>query len=292
MRFNGSKRLASQSGVRQAVKLQLAAGNFYGKTLKQYQVGGFSLSETRYIPGSTLPSHSHESHFFCFILSGTYREAYEHKTRSCRPAMIIYHPAGEQHAEYFDETAVQLFRIEVNHARLQDANCSELSLECRDFRGGLPIGLACKLYQEFREPDVVSHLAIEGLALELIATLVRQSRRSLTTSRQPSKWLQQAHALVKEHYLEQLTLGDIARTVAVHPVTLAREFRRYYQCTIGEMVRRERIEFACRELLEPGVTITEIGVAAGFYDQSHFTRTFKKVTGISPAQYRANYRSR
>ena len=77
------------------MNLQLAAGNFYGKTLKQYQVGGFSLSETRYTPGSTLPAHSHESHFFCFILSGTYREAYERKVRYCGPAMIVYHPAGE-----------------------------------------------------------------------------------------------------------------------------------------------------------------------------------------------------
>jgi len=273
------------------MNLQLAAGNFYGKTLKQYEVGGFSLSETRYTPGSTLPAHSHESHFFCFILSGTYREAYERKVRYCGPAMIVYHPAGEQHAEYFDETAVHLFRIEVNHERLRDTNCSELSLECRDFRGGSPIDLAYKLYQEFRDPDLVSHLAIEGLALELIATIARQARRSSPTSRAPAKWLQQAHALIKEHYLEPLTLGDIARAVAVHPVTLAREFRRHYQCTIGEMVRRERIEFARRELLRPGVAINDVAVAAGFYDQSHFARTFKKITGISPAQYRNSCRS-
>jgi AraC family transcriptional regulator len=146
------------------------------------------------------------------------------------------------------------------------------------------------LYQEFREPDVVSHLAIEGLALELIATVARQSRCSLGSSRQPAKWLEQAHEFIKEHCLDQLTLGEIARTVGVHPVTLAREFRRYYQCTIGELVRRERIEFACRELQQPGVTITDIAVAAGFYDQSHFARTFKKITGISPARYRDHHR--
>ena len=272
------------------MSLQLAAGNFYGQTLKQYQVGGFGLSETRYTPGSTLPSHSHESHCFCFILSGTYREAYERRVRSCRPAMIVYHPAGEQHAQYFDETVVQLFRVEVNQARLRDATCADLIPECRDFRGGLPISLAYRLYQEFREPDGVSHLAIEGLSLELIAALARQSNRSRKISREPAKWLRRADQFIKEHFLEHLTLGDIARTVAVHPVTLAREFRRYYQCTIGEMVRRERIEFACRELLQPGVTITDVAVAAGFYDQSHFARTFKKITGVSPAQYRAHHR--
>lgn len=272
------------------MNLQLAAGNFFGKTVKRYQVGGFSLSETRYAPGCTLPSHSHESHCFCFILSGTYREAYERKFRACRPAMIVYHPAGEQHAQYFDGSAVKLFRIEVNHARLRDTNRSELSLECRDFRSGLPVGLVYRLYQEFSEPDGVSHLAIEGLALELIATMARQSRRLVKKSREPAKWLRQAHELIKEHCLEHLTLGDIARSVAVHRVTLAREFRRYYQCTIGDMVRRERIGFAERELRKPEITVAKVALSAGFYDQSHFARTFKKLTGISPAQYRSNYR--
>ena len=35
---------------------QLAPGNFYGQTLRQHQAGGFSLSETRYLPGSELPA--------------------------------------------------------------------------------------------------------------------------------------------------------------------------------------------------------------------------------------------
>lgn len=272
------------------VNPRLAQGKFYGETLKQRHTGGFSLSETRYLPGSTLPRHSHESHFFCFILSGTYREAYERKVRSCQPSMIVYHPAGEQHAQYFDDTAVQLFRIEVNPTRLRNSSYTDLCLECRDFRGGLPIGLAHKLYQEFREPDAVSHLAIEGLGLELIAEIARDSHRRGTTSRQPPQWLSQAHELIKSRFLEHLTLGDIARTVGVHPVTLAREFRHHYDCTVGEVVRRERIGFACCELLKPDRSLAEIANAVGFYDQSHFAKTFKKITGITPAQYRVSYR--
>lgn len=272
-----------------AVNPRLVQGNFYGEMLRLHDAGGFSLSETRYRPGSTLPRHSHESHYICFVLSGTYNESYERKTRACQPAMVLYHPAGELHAQYFDKTAVDLFRVEVKPARLRDASHPDLCMEGRDFRGGLPVGLAHKLYLEFREPDAVSHLAIEGLGLELIAAIARDSRRE-NTSRQPQCWLSQAHDVVKSRFLEHLTLGDIARTVGVHPVTLAREFRQYYDCTIGEMVRRERIGFACRELLKPGESLAEIAISAGFYDQSHFARTFKRLTGITPAEYRVNYR--
>ena len=273
-----------------AVNPPLPPGNFYGETLRQHQAGGFSLSETHYLPGSTLPRHSHESHYFCFVLSGSYRESFERRVRSCEPLMIVYHPAGELHAQSFDKTAVDLFRIEVNPARLRYASHTDLSMDGRDFRGGLPVGLASKLYQEFREPDAVSHLAIEGLGLELIAALARNSQRREKRSRQPQRWLSQAHELIKSHFLEQLVLGNIARTVGVHPVTLAREFHRHYECTAGDMVRRERISFACRQLRNPEESIADIAISAGFYDQSHFAKTFKKLTGITPAEYRANYR--
>ena len=269
---------------------QLALGKFYGETLKQHQVGGFSLSETRYTPGSTLPSHSHESHYFGLVLSGTYKENYEQKVRSCRPSMIVYHPAGESHAQYFDNTAVRLFRVELDQARLRGLSHTELKLECPGSRSGLAIGLAHKLYKEFCEPDAVSCLAIEGLVLELIVVVARQSSSFRNISREPAQWLRQAHELIKSRFLENLTLGDIAGTVGVHPVTLAREFRHHYHCTVGEMVRRERIGFACRNLLKPEKSLADIALAAGFYDQSHFAKNFKKLTGITPAQYRVTYR--
>ena len=271
---------------RPAVDPRLSQGNFYGEMLKQHDAGGFSLSRTRYRPGSTLPRHSHESHYVCFVLSGTDKESYEQRTRSCQPSMVLYHPAGELHAQYFDKTAVDLFRVEVNPARLRYASHSDLSMDGRDFHGGLPVGLANKLYQEFREPDAVSHLAIEGLGLELIAALARDSERRKNTSPRPQRWLGQAHELVKSRYLEHLTLNEIASSVGVHPVTLAREFRRHYDCTVGELMRRERIGFACRELLKPEESIADVAVSAGFYDQSHFAKVFKRLTGITPGEYR------
>jgi AraC family transcriptional regulator len=259
--------------------------------LRQHDAGGFSLSQTRYRPGSTLPRHSHESHYVCFVLSGTYKESYERRTRSCQPAMVLYHPAGELHAQSFDMTVVDLFRIEVNPARLRYPSQVSLSIDGCDFRGGAPVGLAHKLYQEFQEPDAVSHLAIEGLGLELIATLARDSQARINTSRQTPRWLGQAHELVKSRYLEHLTLSDIAGSVGVHPVTLAREFRRHYDCTVGDLLRRERINFACRELLKPEESIAGVAVSAGFYDQSHFAKVFKRLIGMTPACYRDRFSS-
>lgn len=56
-------------------------------------------------------------------------------------------------------------------------------------------------------------------------------------------------------------------------------------------MRRLRIESTCRELATSEAPIVEIALAAGFCDQSHFTRTFKRLTGIAPSQYREALRA-
>jgi len=72
----------------------------------------------------------------------------------------------------------------------------------------------------------------------------------------------------------------------MQPPSLARAFRRRYGCTVGEYVRRLRIEFACRELAGSEKPLASIAQNAGFFDQSHFSKTFKLLTGQSPAAYR------
>jgi AraC family transcriptional regulator len=274
-----------------ATNTRLPPGNFFGETLRQYQANGFSFSETRYLPGSTLPTHSHETPYFCLVLKGSYRESYERKVRSCQPAMIIYHPAAELHAQSFDRSTVNLFRVEVSPARLQFPSHLDLTMAGRDFRDGLPVTLAQRLYQEFREPDAVSHLAIEGLGLELIAALARGIQKPRRASRQPPRWLRQAHELISSRYLEHLTLDEIAVAVGIHPVTLAREFRHFYGGTVGQLMRRERVGFACRQLLKSDEPLGSIAISAGFYDQSHFAKAFKRLVGMTPARYRSTFGS-
>ena len=268
-----------------AMNPHLPPGNFYGKTLRQHLVAGFSLSETRYPPGTKLPRHSHESSYFGFVLRGNYTENYGNTVRSCYPLMVAYHPAGELHEQYFNRTTVSLFRIELDYARLDLDQI--FKLDGCDFRAGLPVVLVGKLYKEFSEPDELSDVAITGLGLELIAEIARRNR-ARDSIKHPPLWLQQARDLVQSRFLEHLTLREIAIAVGVHPVTLAREFHRHYGYTVGEILRRERIEFAC-QLLKSEESLANIATAAGFYDQSHFAKAFKRLMGMTPTQYRTSF---
>jgi len=159
-----------------------------------------------------------------------------------------------------------------------------------DFHGGLLSQLARRLYGEFRAMDDFSPPVIEGLTLEILA---EASRRSVNPGGQtPPRWLEQARALIREQFCERLTLASVADSVSIHPVHLAREFQRYYRCTVGEYIRRQRIESACHKIVNSVVPLSEIALSVGFSDQSHFARRFKLLTDMTPSEYREAFRTR
>jgi AraC family transcriptional regulator len=71
-------------------------------------------------------------------------------------------------------------------------------------------------------------------------------------------------------------------------VYLASTFRDKYGHSILDYLRQLRVEYASRQLSDSNDSLAAIAQAAGFSDQSHFSRIFKRVTGVTPAVYRAS----
>jgi len=74
--------------------------------------------------------------------------------------------------------------------------------------------------------------------------------------------------------------------VEVHPAHLARAFRAHFRMSMGPYVRRLRLDWAAGELARSDLPLAAVALAAGFADQSHFTRTFKRYLGVTPNVYR------
>jgi AraC family transcriptional regulator len=144
--------------------------------------------------------------------------------------------------------------------------------------------LALNVFRQCTDADDLSLLSIEGLALELAAEFARSLSR-MTTGSSP-RWLRQAREMIDSYYMTPLTLNHVSGVVGVHPVHLAREFRRHFGRTVGGYIRQQRIDQACRELRKDGAQLAEIALSTGFSSQSHFTRAFKSVTGITPSSFR------
>jgi AraC family transcriptional regulator len=271
--------------------LRLPSGAFYGEIVRNRAVGGFILSESAYTPGLAIPAHSHEDPFLYFVLQGASTEIFGKRSRSAEPSTLVFHPAGETHTNHWHGAGGRCFHLEITPpawARLREH--SPILDNPAEFQGGLPAGVAVRLYREFHRDDDVSPLAMEGLALELLAEVAR--RPAAVVERTPPRWLRQARDLLHARFAGSPSLDEIAAAVGVHPAHLARVFRQQYGCTMGDYVRQLRVEFACRRLMATDAPLVEIALAAGFVDQSHFTKTFKRLLEMTPAEFRRDLRLR
>lgn len=271
--------------------MNLRQRRLFGDILKTFVGSELRLTETLCPPSLEAPRHSHELFQFCLIIEGGFSEKCGQKTRECAPLTLITHPPDELHANRYYSSGAHCFVVEIEHQWLSRAREYSLVLDrSAEFNQGVSVWLAKRLYNEFYRADGASGLAMEGLTLELMAEV---SRRQVTTPESAlPRWLEQAREFLHAHFSDEMTLESIARTVRTHPVHLARVFRRHYGCTVGEYVRRLRVEAACRELSSTDAPLPQIALAAGFYDQSHFSRTFKKIVGLTPTAYRASFRPR
>jgi AraC family transcriptional regulator len=249
------------------------------------ELAGFSLTEAIYSPGERASEHTHNEAHISFVLRGSYTERHRNRSWECKTSTLIFHPAGLTHSIDFDDTQTQLLTIEIK-PRWLDYICEKTAILNRPAHiyDGLPVSLAARLLGEFRRGDSFSSLAIEGLALEIIAAATRL--KEIKTERKNARWLNQVEELLRAGFADNLTIETIAKTVNVHPTHLARVFRRQTGCTIGEYIRRLRLECASHQLVRTNKPLREIAVNAGFADQSHFSRTFKSYFGSTPREYR------
>lgn len=99
-------------------------------------------------------------------------------------------------------------------------------------------------------------------------------------------WLADARELLDATWQQAPTLRGLATQAGVHPVHFAAAFRRHHGCSTGEYLRRKRLQFARKQLANRELSLAQIASDAGFADQSHFTRAFKRFAGVTPGHYR------
>jgi len=268
-----------------AGKTVLKRGDFIGRICRQVELRDFTLKEVLDRAEDEVPRHTHEDAHFLLIVGGLYITSARNVSQRCSSPTLIFNPPGTTHRDRFHTRGARFLTVSIKSDALARPPSPKDAVDhpVGFFRGEVS-WLALKLYKEFREPDEMSAVVMEGLALELVGRALRSCR---SPEASPPRTLQLAHQLMHDRFGEPLTVGEIARCVGSHPVYLVRAFREHYGLTVGEYLRKLRVEFACRQISRTDAPLSAIAADAGFYDQSHFTRTFKRLTGMTPTEYRA-----
>ncbi|MEP1094690.1 MAG: chromate resistance protein ChrB domain-containing protein [Cyclobacteriaceae bacterium] len=121
--------------------------------------------------------------------------------------------------------------------------------------------------------------------------LIEVYRKFLTqkSSKKTPQWVNELKEIIQVQIDTDLSLSlqEVSGSLQVHPSYLSREFSKYFDdISFGDYLRKLRIEKAIRLLETSSYSLAEIALITGFSDQSHFTRIFKKHTGLPPSIYK------
>jgi YesN/AraC family two-component response regulator len=97
---------------------------------------------------------------------------------------------------------------------------------------------------------------------------------------------------ITENYTRDISIPDISSALFISNVYLSQVFKRETGMGVIKYVIRYRIEQAKKLLRETDEFIYAISERVGFHEFRHFSRTFKELTGLSPTEYRKQYRSK
>ena len=241
-----------------------------------------------YAPGLTLAPHAHPAAGFAYTFSGSYVERYDRIAFHCRQGVITYSPASAPHSNAFADAPSRCLVIELKPEWMSALALQEKLSAAPTYFSGEPFSALCRRFvRELTQTDDAAPIALQALTLELIALTVRGEERRF---HRPPLWLTLIKERLEAEFRKRFSLAELARDAGVHPVHLAAQFRAHYGCTVGELVRRRRSEFACERIRAGEWSLLDIALEAGFATQSHFSRVFRAAVGVTPTEYRSTVR--
>jgi AraC family transcriptional regulator len=237
-------------------------------------------------PNARLDSHTHASAVFGVMLQGSFSTRILGRDVEYLSSGAWTEPAEERHANVAGRRGANVLIVQpgAESGDLTDAHRVLLD-EVVYLQSSDLLADAARLEAECALQDDLSGLVVEGTALAMLARAARLYRLTNHQRRSPA-WLLTAIEYLHAHRLDRIKLGDVARSVGVHPSRLAHEFRARYGQTPGEYVRRLRLEWAAEQLRHEDANLADVAIRAGFYDQSHFSRMFRRLFGVAPATWR------
>jgi AraC family transcriptional regulator len=209
---------------------------------------------------------------------------------------LSFVPAGHQF--YGWQTPRVLTRVTYFYIDLQDPSFDlDSGIACPAIRPRLFFfdqavwDTALKLKAEIGNSDAYSRQYAEALSIVLIHELIRLERTASAAARPLRGGLpvwQQRRIIefIEEHLAEEISLTALAELADLSLYHFARAFTQSFGVPPHRYHMARRMDRAKTLLRRPALTVTEIGVQAGFRETSSFTRAFRRLTGLTPTEYR------
>ncbi len=249
------------------------------------ELGGLRLTESLHAPDGRLDWHVHRNGCMTLLLDGGMQESFRSQDVDCRRGNLVIKPAEARHRTRFGPAGARCLIVELVHTAESSLEACASLFERVGHRPA-DLGFTRRIAAELAARDTASDIVLEGIALQLVGLAMRASIAGEPAHRPPA-WLRDVHDRVRSHYLDKLSIAELAAAAGVHPDHLGRVFRRQYGRSIGDLVRDLRLSWTAEQLTVTDRDLADIASEAGFCDQSHFSRTFRRRFGLPPGRFRA-----
>lgn len=260
------------------------ASSLAGQGLRHLAAGPFDLFECVYHAALETREHAHEATCLVFCLDGEMQERQGALVGELRRDNLLVLPAGVVHADSVGHSGCRCLLVVMSDfpsERLgDDRRILERASLTHDWRLAR---LGWSIYRELVVQDVGSSLAAEGLVLQLLACLGREAPPIALSA---PGWLRALRDRLHAEPEKPFSLADLAATAGVHPGHVVRAFTAAFGMSPSRYLRKLRVDLAAAAIATTDAPLSRIGTEAGYYDQSHFTRLFRREMGMTPRDYR------
>jgi AraC family transcriptional regulator len=244
---------------------------------------GLRLTLKGFSPNARIGWHEHQAGAICVLLRGDMREDMGDGEGYHGPGDVVFKPANVRHRNAFGPSGTSILTVALADRLIEQLTASDFSLAKPFVTRATEISIATRRLAVAMRNE--ASLRCEALALQLLAA-VREAQATARSSRSPAVTVLRNTVLRRTS--APLQLSRLARAAGVTTAQLARAVRRDFGVSVRTYVQQIRVEQAAM-LLDEGLPIATVALELGYYDQSHFTRTFKRVTGLTPGVYQRTH---
>jgi len=233
--------------------------------------------------------HYHQNSYFSYSLEGHCIEKSKRKTYAVKPGTLLFHNWQDAHCNTNHSEYSRNFYVELEKEWFVDRNINQSKIE-----GSMQIEnpflkyLYHQIYLETRLKDDSFNISVESLLCNVFELLNDSTK--VNNSVTPI-WVNKVKEIIHDQFLDKLTLEYLSKEANVHPSHLSREFPRYFKSTLGNYIRKVKIEHSIT-LLKVRDSLTNVAYECGFADQSHFIRCFKASYNMTPNTFKKILASR
>jgi AraC family transcriptional regulator len=250
----------------------------------QIDSGGLRLVVTDYRPGERMAPHHHPGTQVSMVLRGMVEEGVGRREHQGTAGGVVVKPAGVVHRNVFGPAPVRILSLNVLPGTAEWGEGLAALAGWRWTEGGPAARAFWRLLTTARAEPRIAPRLLADCFWEVVDALGEDGAAATPPS--PPAWLRRVRDHLHDCAGAAPPVRELARVAGVHPVYLARAFRRAYGAPVTEYARRLRLRTAADRLATTELPLARIACEAGFADQAHLTRELRRETGLTPGALR------